>query len=147
MTRRSDPDRRCASSAWRIGLALLWGAGMVDPALAGDSGQVEVITSADRSALSLDQAFVRSVFTMRTRTWPDGRPVKVFVLPDDSEEHRRFCNELLRIYPYRLRTGWDRAVFTGTGLLPNTVESREDMEKAIRETPGAIGYRIGGHGR
>lgn len=79
---------------------------------------------------------------MRLRTWPDGKPVKVFVLPDESDAHQRFCNEVLGIYPYRLRSGWDRAVFTGTGLSPRTVESMEEMESVVRQTPGAIGYVV-----
>lgn len=114
----------------------------VVPAAADERSEIKVITSPDRGEVPLDRAFIRAVFTMRTRTWPDGRPVKVFVLPDDSEAHRRFCNELLGIYPYRLRNGWDRAVFTGTGLSPRTVDSLDDMKKNVLQTPGAIGYVI-----
>ena len=125
---------------------LVLGAWIAAPLSAGDSSRVEVITSPDRGNVPLDRGFLRAVFTMRARTWPDGQPVKVFVLPDESEPHRRFCNELLGIYPYRLRNGWDRAVFTGTGLSPRTVDSLEEMEASVRQTPGAIGYviRLGG---
>ncbi|MGH8516825.1 MAG: hypothetical protein ACREUE_05145 [Panacagrimonas sp.] len=113
---------------------------MSEAALAGDRNLVEIITSPDRSDVPVDRNFIRAVFTMRMRTWPDGRPVKVFVLPDESEAHRRFCNELLGIYPYRLRIEWDRAVFTGTGLSPRTVNSLDEMKNTVRQTPGAIGY-------
>lgn len=125
-----------------VGLMLLAAAGEIAPASADDSAVVEIITSPDREHVPIDRAFVRAVFTLRARTWPDGTPVKVFVLPDDDGIHQRFCNELLGLYPYRLRDAWDRAVFTGTGLSPRTVNSRDEMGAIVRRTPGAIGYGI-----
>lgn len=139
--------RRCRRfSACIVALIFSLGAWKVDSAFAGGSDAVKIITSPDRGDVPLDRRFIRAVFTMRTRTWPDGTPVKVFVLPDESDAHQRFCNELLGIYPYSLRNGWDRAVFTGTGLAPRTMDSLEEMEKTVRQTPGAIGYvvRVGG---
>jgi ABC-type phosphate transport system substrate-binding protein len=142
------PSRRTRRPGLALlaGIVLMLGTAGAAPVIADEADGVRVITSPDRSDVNLDRRFIRAVFTMRTRTWPDGKPVKVFVLPDESDAHRRFCNELLGMYPYSLRNGWDRAVFTGTGLSPRTVETLEEMEKTVRQTPGAIGYvvRVGG---
>lgn len=131
----------------RIGLGVfrlvLWATACgFAPASADDAGVVEIITSPEHAHVAIDRSFVRAVFTLRARTWPDGTPVKVFVLPDDHESHQRFCNEQLGIYPYRLRNAWDRAVFTGTGLSPRTVNSLEEMAASVRRTRGGIGYVI-----
>ena len=45
----------------------------------GFAQDVQVITSPDHTNQPLDRSFVKAVFTMRLRQWPDGTPVKVFV--------------------------------------------------------------------
>ena len=101
---------------------------------------VEVIVSPLLADLALDRGFLRAVFTMRMRQWPDGSPVRVFVLPDDNPLSDRFYREQLGMYTYVLRNGWDRMVFTGTGLAPTVVQSEQEMSERVRSTPGAIGF-------
>jgi ABC-type phosphate transport system substrate-binding protein len=83
---------------------------------------------------------VRSYFTMRLRRWPDGTPVRVFVLPDDNPVHRDFSKKILHVLPHQLRRAWDRLVFAGTGQAPTQVETQEEMLNRVAETPGAVGY-------
>jgi hypothetical protein len=123
-------------------MALAFAAGALQASIAWSEEVVEVITSPDVGDQKLGHSYLRALFALQVRTWPDGRAVKVFVLPDDSAVHTRFCKELLGVYPYVLRNGWDRAVFTGTGFSPSTVGSLEEMEQRVRETPGAIGYIV-----
>lgn len=111
------------------------------PALGAATSSVEIVTHADRAgALPLDRALLRAAFTMRLRQWPDGRPLRVFVLPDSHPLHDRFCRELLGTYPYVLRTAWDRMVYTGTGFAPVVVYSEDEMRRRVQASPGAIGY-------
>lgn len=107
------------------------------PAQASD---LEVITNPDHASVDIDRNLLRTIFTMRTRTWPDGEAVKVFVLPDSNSVHDQFSREFLGIYPYILRSTWDRMVYTGTGFAPETVRSEAEMREKVRLTPGAIGY-------
>jgi ABC-type phosphate transport system substrate-binding protein len=83
---------------------------------------------------------LRSIFSMRRRTWEDGTAIQVFVLPDDHPAHKAFCKNILATFPHRLRKTWDRLVFTGTGQAPQEVASEEEMLLKINSTPGAIGY-------
>lgn len=101
---------------------------------------VEVITSQDIAAADLTRPSLRSIFTMRLREWPNGTPVRVFVLPDNNPIHDQFCREQLGIYPYVLRGIWDKRVFAGTGFAPSVVNSEQEMREKVRSTPGAIGY-------
>lgn len=102
--------------------------------------EIEVLAGPSWSGPPPSRQVLRAVFTMRIRTWPDGTPIRVFVLPDDNETHSIFCREQLSTYPYVLRNAWDRMVFTGTGLAPGTVRDEEEMRARIRSTPGSIGY-------
>jgi hypothetical protein len=82
----------------------------------------------------------RLMFSMQRGQWPDGRPVRVFVLPDDSQVHRDFSKQLLSLYPRQLRRVWDRQLYSGTGQAPETVENETEMRRSVAATPGAIGY-------
>ncbi len=77
---------------------------------------------------------------MRTQQWPDRQPIKVFVLNDDHPLHKQFSKETLRVFPYKLRRIWDRNIYSGTGEAPTTLDSEEEMIKAISTLAGSIGY-------
>jgi ABC-type phosphate transport system substrate-binding protein len=83
---------------------------------------------------------LREIFFGRQTLWRDGSPLRVFVLPDQHPLHVRFSKEVLGVYPYQLRSAWDRMIYSGTGTPPATVDSLKQMETLIKETPGAIGY-------
>ena len=80
------------------------------------------------------------IYAMQKRVWSDNTPIKVFTLPNDSESHKEFVNEYLRMQPYQLDRLWNRLVFSGTGSKPEEVSSPQEMIEKVRETPGAIGY-------
>lgn len=105
----------------------------------GPDGEA-VVVHAGLGVQSLELATLRAIFGMRVLEWPDGTPIRVFVMRSDSELHRRFTKGTLQIFPYQLQQAWDRLVFSGTGQAPREVESIEEMRRRIAETPGAIGY-------
>lgn len=88
--------------------------------------------------LSRDE--LREIFFGRRSQWPDGEPMRVFVLPDQHPLHIRFAKDVLGVYPYQLRSAWDRMVFSGTGVPPAVVESVEQMQIQIEQMSGSIGY-------
>lgn len=94
--------------------------------------------SVTNKVVSVNEA--RSLFFMRKRAWSDDLPVTVFVLEDDSQFHRDFSKQRLRLFPYRLRRVWDRHLYSATGRIPKTVRNMTEMIKRISSTPGAIGY-------
>jgi len=90
------------------------------------------------TAITANEA--RLYMTSRLKAWPNGVPVKVFVLPDEDPLHRRFANVVLGLYPYQLRRVWDRQLFSGTGQVPTTVATDVEMIRRVAATPGALGY-------
>ncbi len=126
----------------RIKPALL---GIVALLLTGACGQLraqtaEIIVNPTVEQVPLDRERLRAIFTMRLKAWPNGPPIRVFVLPDNDPLSDRFYRERLGMYSYVLRSLWDRMVFTGTGLAPTVVRSEEEMRALVQATPGAIGY-------
>lgn len=100
----------------------------------------EVIANPSVSEKVLSKSSLRAIFGMRVHAWPDGAAVRVFVMPDDAPLHSAFAKEKLNVFPYQLRSAWDRLVFSGTGQAPDTVASAEEMLARVASTPGAIGY-------
>jgi hypothetical protein len=107
--------------------------------LQADDSKVRLLDS-NKNFKHLTTEMVREIFFMRLSSWPDGSPIHVFVLPDNHPLHIRFAKEILGVYPFQLRSAWDRLVFSGTGVSPTTVESEEEMLERIKSTPGSIGY-------
>ena len=87
-----------------------------------------------------NQEQLRRIFFSRQTHWSDGTPIRAFVLPDKHPLHIRFSKEILGVYPYQLRSAWDRMMYSGTGAPPITVKNIEEMRHKIEFTPGAIGY-------
>ncbi|THD01189.1 hypothetical protein B1810_20815 [Panacagrimonas perspica] len=103
-------------------------------------GSVDIVTSPEHADVALDRTSIRAIFSARLRQWPDGSPIRVFVLPDSEPVHAQFCREQLGTFPYVLRAAWDRLVYTGTGLAPEVVSNEREMRVRLAATRGAIGY-------
>ncbi len=125
-------------SNWLGGLLLAWVLLWSQPAL--PAGEPVIVAHADvlQTSITLNQA--RGLFGMRSPQWPDGRAVKVYVLPDRHPLHDVFCKTILNIFPHQLRTAWDRQVYSGTGQAPIEVANEDEMLARIAATPGAVGY-------
>jgi ABC-type phosphate transport system substrate-binding protein len=102
--------------------------------------EMEIIANPKGASEYLDASTLRGIFGMRVSRWPDGTPIRVFVLPDDNPVHAEFAKRILNTYPHQLRRNWDRLVFSGTGNAPIQVKSEREMLDRIRSTPGSIGY-------
>jgi hypothetical protein len=116
-------------------ISLLWFALVAQVSFAAD-----VIVNQEVSISKMSREKLRSIFIMRKLNWPDGRHIRVFVLPDGHPVHDEFAKQVLDVYPYQLRQAWDRLVFSGTGQAPIQVSSEQEMLSQVASTPGAIGY-------
>ncbi|HET7831825.1 MAG TPA: hypothetical protein VFK88_02565 [Gallionella sp.] len=129
--RQTGALRRTVRSRYWLVLALL----SCSPATA-----VEVIVNSDVAVQSITQNTLRAIFTMHMRQWPNGKPIKVFVLPETNMVHASFAKEVLHTFPYQLKRSWDVLVFSGSGQAPTVANSPGEMLQKVSSTPGAIGY-------
>jgi ABC-type phosphate transport system substrate-binding protein len=130
---------RCWWIGSLVSLAFAIGIGCASKSVIAAEPGPKVYTANGR-ADSLSTETLREIFFMRLTSWPDGTPIRVFVLPDKHPLHVRFSKEILGVYPFQLRAAWDRLVFSGTGLTPHMVETVDEMLERVRVTPGGIGY-------
>ena len=114
---------------------LVWGLLLGPPAIAQDA-----IVNRDVAERSVSQSSLRAIFSMHMSQWPDGRPIRVFVLPSDDPGHVAFAKNVLHVFPHQLKRSWDVLVYSGSGQAPTEVSSPEEMLKKVSSTPGAIGY-------
>lgn len=100
----------------------------------------EVIANSSVRLQQVDRSFLLSSFSMRLNRWPDGTPMRVFVLADNHPIHTNFVKNTLEVFPYQLRSIWDRAVFSGSGRAPIQVGNEAEMLEKVSTVNGAIGY-------
>lgn len=100
----------------------------------------EVVIHPQVNDKNLSLNTLRAIFGMRMQTWSDGTRIRVFVLSDDAPLHQQFSKGTLNVFPYQLRSAWDRLVFSGIGQAPVKVSSTEEMLIKVASTPGSIGY-------
>ncbi|MEW8506508.1 MAG: substrate-binding domain-containing protein [Candidatus Thiodiazotropha sp.] len=101
---------------------------------------IDLVINLDVPEKTLSRHTARSIFSMRTTQWPDGKPIQVFVMGDKSKLHKEFSKQLLGLFPHQLRRAWNRKIYSGMGQAPVKVESEYEMREQIANTPGAIGY-------
>ncbi len=101
---------------------------------------VEVIVNSDVPEQAISQSTLRAIFSMHMRQWPNGRPIKVYILPEQNSAHVLFAKEVLNTFPYQLRRSWDVLVYSGSGQAPSVAESPQEVLQKVSSTPGAIGY-------
>ncbi len=128
---------------WRLyafGLSIA-AVGLFSVAAHSESAQAVRVVVSDSVALErASVSYLRSIFGMRVRTWPDGSSIKVYVLRDKHPVHRRFTKTILKTFPYNLRKIWDAKIYSGTGSSPILVESQQEMKAKLTATEHAIGY-------
>lgn len=105
-----------------------------------DSGLYLITDKTNGDNAIINRLNVQSIYGLNTKRWPNGSDLTVFVLPDNSVLHERFCIEILMMLPYQLRRNWERLIYSGRAGLLITVDSLEEMKKRVSATPGSIGY-------
>ena len=108
--------------------------------LVNNPERVIPVINAHSKQQSISRNGLSAIFKMRLHQWRDGTAVTVFVLKDDNPLHKRFCKEILNVFPHQLRRVWNKLVFSGSGQAPIQLSNIAEMQARIRETPGAIGY-------
>lgn len=137
-SRAGHQGPRRITTAW--GLLRLVGIGLACALWPVTATVQELIVNQNTAQDHLTQNEARLFFTLRLQQWPNDGAVRVFVLPDDDPLHIAFTKKILGLFPYQLRSVWDRQVFSGTGQTPTKVANENEMLQRVATTPGAVGY-------
>jgi hypothetical protein len=105
--------------------------------LPGWSAELIVVNPATtETAIGVD--VLRSLYSGRKKSLPDGEHVEILVL--DGPVHEHFVTGMLDSSPNQFTTYWQRLVFIGQGKLPRSFASEKDELAYIAAHPGTIGY-------
>ena len=127
--------------AIRLGFVLiLFGALFSNIRVNAQDMPVKIVANSAISNTELTAKQIRRVFSMRQSSWPDGQPIRVFVLANDSAIHLSFCKRILRMFPYQIERTWNKFAYSGLADKPIVVGSEHEMLEKLKVTPGAIGY-------
>jgi len=110
------------------------------PVWAIPSSEVILICHPDLRSENFSSQNLINAYAMKKRVWSDNTPVRVFSYPNDSQTHKEFVKDFLHMQAYQLDRLWYRLKFSGTGKVPEELDSAERMIQTILNTPGAIGY-------
>lgn len=88
------------------------------------------------SALNADQ--FKDIYLGRKSSWDDGTKITV-VLPETGPGNEALM-KLLGKSQSQFATGWKKLVFTGKGVMPETVKDDAAVIALVAKTPGAIGF-------
>ncbi|MES9834628.1 MAG: substrate-binding domain-containing protein [Candidatus Thiodiazotropha sp. LLP2] len=108
--------------------------------LCNTASSVDLVANRDIDSEIVSRNTLRSIFSMRTTQWPNGTPIRVFVMGDKTSLHAEFTKHILGVFPHQLRRAWNRQIYSGMGQAPIKVQSETEMLKQIENTSGAIGY-------
>lgn len=89
---------------------------------------------------TMTKSLARAIFAGRMRTWPNGNPIRIVIMPEDKEVHEHFCRNILDVFPRQLRRSWDRGIYSGISEGPTIFDSEREILDFVSKNPGAIGY-------
>jgi ABC-type phosphate transport system substrate-binding protein len=88
---------------------------------------------------SLTRAQIKDILLGRTVLWSDGTRVQL-VLSNDPALMAEVLKEYAGKTPSQFDAWWKRQIFTGTGTMPPTASSAEDLLRQVAQTPGAVAF-------
>jgi len=111
---------------------------------AATGADIVIIAHSDVELDSIDVQTARSIFLGTKTRWDNGAKIIPAVLAAGLT-HESFLKQVAKKTPSNFKIHWKKAVFTGTGTIPATFTTEEDMVKYISSTKGAIGYIAATH--
>ncbi len=88
---------------------------------------------------SLSQAEAKSIFLGKKTSWPSGVAV-LPVLQEGSPVHQGFTKAIVGKSPRQFSNYWKKALFTGTGITPRSLNGDSEVMAFVAANEGAIGY-------
>jgi ABC-type phosphate transport system substrate-binding protein len=125
-----------APGSWRALLATA----VLCAAATAARADVVVVVSAKSPIAALSPAEIADVFLGRLTRLPDGTTAVPIDQTEGSPRRAEVYSTLARMSPVQLKAYWSKLIFTGRGRPPRAVGGDEEVLRAVRLNPAAIGY-------
>lgn len=100
--------------------------------------QVAVIANKSVSESSISSAKLQEIYSLKTKTWGNGKSIVLFTIKDDNTSNKCF-GSFGKSYA-DMKKVWMKLQLTGEGQAPEAVGSADEVLNKVASTPGAIGY-------
>jgi ABC-type phosphate transport system substrate-binding protein len=100
------------------------------------AGVVAILNNANTAA---DKATIAKLYTLETKSWPDGSQAKLYDSSDQSEREA-FCQAYTGKSAGAIKSIWAKAVFTGRAVPPRVFDSDVDVTNEVAKDKNSVGY-------
>lgn len=100
---------------------------------------VTVIVNAENSD-AIDEKMIKKIYLGKTKSFPNGRKVKVFSLPSSQSDTQHFRQKALKKSNSQFKSYWSKLVFTGKGIPATELKSSAVIIAAVKNNSNAIGF-------
>ncbi len=109
--------------------------------LAGAAAQAQVVIIVNKSVPegSITASKLNDIYSLRQKTWSDGKPIVPLTLKSDNEVSEKFYGAL-GASSMEMKKVWMRDQLTGEGKPPESMGSTDEILEKVASTPGAIGF-------
>lgn len=119
----------------KLNVFLIAGATLLSVSFSG----VVIVANKDVSDSSIAASVAEKLFLGKQTKWSDGTKVDAVILKGGGV-HQEFLGQYVHKTDAQFTTFWKQALFTGTGSLPKSFASEDDVLRYVASQPGAVGY-------
>ena len=101
--------------------------------------QVAVIANKSVSDASLDSKKVEEIYSLKLKTWSDGKSITLFAYKSDNGTVEKFYSSMGKSSS-DMKKLWMKLQLTGEGTAPEALGSEDEVLNKVASTPGAIGF-------
>ena len=101
---------------------------------------VKVVHTYKKDLTKFSYPELKAIFTRRMILWSDGEPIKVFIKPIKSLQHREFLLYWLHMTTYRYVRLLEKQTYSGKTMSVIEVANDDRMIEALKDSPNSIGY-------
>ncbi len=120
-----------------LAILLLAGYGGADDA---KPPSFQIVVHKENQTAELSRKELSRIFLKKTTTWKDGQKIQPVDLQEASDLREDFSTIVLRKKISRVKSYWQRKIFSGRGVPPPEKLSEAEVLRFVEENPGAIGY-------
>lgn len=103
------------------------------------NAEVNVIVNKGVQVKELDAGTMRKIFLGKRTSWSNGERIKLVTLTK-GKTYMQFVKDILHMTPQQYSLHWKRALFSGTGMPPKSLNTEEEIIQYVAENEGAIGF-------
>ncbi len=111
-------------------------------AVAARAADYQLIANPDAGTATVSKEEAKNILLGNKSKWDNGTVIRLAVL-SDGPTHDKVINDITARTADQFGKYWKKQVFTGKGVMPETMADDAAMIAYVAKTPGAFGYVSG----